>query len=83
MLIFFFCHYIRGWVYDGFGRTVVERGVVARVMMITCYKWLSCSLVTNRCSLTDKQVCNRTGAERWCNPALAPGRKSGRGRAMV
>ena len=26
--------YVRGWVYDGFGRTVVERGVVARVTMI-------------------------------------------------
>ena len=27
--------YVRGWVYDGFGRTVVERGVIARVTMIT------------------------------------------------
>ena len=25
---------VRGWVYDGFGYTVVERGVVARVTMI-------------------------------------------------
>ena len=26
---------VRGWVYNGFGRTVVEQGVVARVTMIT------------------------------------------------
>ena len=27
--------YVRGWVYNGFGRTVVERGIVASVTMIT------------------------------------------------
>ena len=26
---------VRGWVYDGFGRMVVEQGVVASVTMIT------------------------------------------------
>ena len=30
--------YVRGWVYNGFGRTVVKRGVVARVTMITIDK---------------------------------------------
>ena len=30
--------YVRGWVYNGFGCTVVERGVVARVTMITIDK---------------------------------------------
>ena len=37
--------YIGGWVYDGFGRAVVERAVVAIVMMITIDKeywsWVS------------------------------------------
>ena len=36
---------VRSWVYDGFGRTVVERGVVAKVTMITMDKeywsWVS------------------------------------------
>ena len=27
--------YVKGWVYNGVGRTVVERGVVASVTMIT------------------------------------------------
>ena len=27
--------YVRGWMYDGFGLTVVERGVIASVTMIT------------------------------------------------
>ena len=26
--------YVRGWVYDGFSRMVVERGIVARVTII-------------------------------------------------
>ena len=30
--------FVRGWVYNGFGHTVVERGVVARVTMITIDK---------------------------------------------
>ena len=29
---------VRGWVYDGFGRRVVEQGVVASVTMITIDK---------------------------------------------
>ena len=37
--------YVRGWVYNGFGCTVVEQGVVARVMMITIeiryWSWVS------------------------------------------
>ena len=30
--------YVKGWVYNGFGHTVVERGVVASVTMITIDK---------------------------------------------
>ena len=30
--------YVRGWVYNGFGHTVVEQGVVASITMITIDK---------------------------------------------